>query len=116
MEVERAMGKSAVNVMSGICGMRTTIRASSEDMIGPVKLEMESECPHIQKLAAELTEVKAFEEIGFRGDGPKTLSLAARYCQHAACPVPSSIIKAIEVAAGLALPKDPEIHVEKVEN
>ncbi|MHB1443957.1 MAG: DUF6951 family protein [Candidatus Humimicrobiaceae bacterium] len=29
-----------------------------------------------------------------------------KYCKHAACPVPSGIIKAIEVACRLALPKD----------
>jgi hypothetical protein len=32
--------------------------------------------------------------------------MAAKHCQHASCPVPSGIIKAIEVASGLALPKD----------
>ena len=39
------------------------------------------------------------------------LRMAAQHCKHAACPVPSGIIKAIEVAAGLALPKDAHIEV-----
>jgi len=60
--------------------------------------------------------VHPFEEIAFRGEGPKTLLLAAKHCKHAACPVPSGIIKAIEVAAGLALPKDASIQVSKEED
>ena len=64
-------------------------------------------------VAGELTEVNPFEEISFRGEGPQTLRLAAKHCNHAACPVPSGIIKAIEVASGLALPRDAVIEVKK---
>jgi hypothetical protein len=67
-------------------------------------------------LAKELKVVNPEEEISFAGNGPKTLRMAAKHCKHAACPVPSGIIKAIEVASGLALPKDALIKViqEKV--
>lgn len=78
-----------------------------------MKLEIDTDCPHIQKLAEELTEVNPFDEIAFWGEGPKTLRLAVKHCQHAACPVPVGIIKAIEVASGLALPKDATIVVSK---
>ena len=99
--------------MSGICGMLTEVRATSVDPAGIVKLEFNTRCESIQKLSSELTEVNPFEEISFQGEGPKTLRLAAKHCQHAACPVPSGIIKAIEVASGLALPKDAVIEVKK---
>lgn len=107
--------KGIVKVMSGICGMLTEVRATSYDQTGTVKLEFNTRCEGIQKLAAELTEVNPFEEISFRGEGPKTLRMAAKHCRHAACPVPSGIIKAIEVASGLALPKDVVIEVKKEE-
>jgi hypothetical protein len=107
--------KGIVKVMSGICGMLTEVRATSDDRAGTVKLEFNTSCEGIQKLAGELTEVNPFEEISFRGEGPKTLRVAAKHCQHAACPVPSGIIKAIEVASGLALPKDAAIEVKKKE-
>jgi hypothetical protein len=42
--------------------------------------------------------------------------MAAKHCKHAACPVPSGIIKAVEVASGLALPKDASIQVSQEEN
>jgi len=72
-------------------------------------LSIESECEAVQSLAEELKEVQPFREISFRGEGPLTLKLAAKHCDHAACPVPVGIIKAVEVAARLALPADVSI-------
>ena len=41
------------------------------------------------------------------------LRRAAEHLVHPACPVPSGTIKAIEVAAGLALPRDAHIRPSK---
>jgi hypothetical protein len=78
-----------------------------------VKLSIESECQAIQDLAAELTEVDPFQEITFRGSGPRSLEMGAKHCYHTACPVPVGIIKAVEIEAGLALPKDAVIKLSK---
>ena len=99
--------------MSGICGMITEIRATSEDKSGMVNLEINTRCENIQKLASNLKAVNPLEEISFRGDGPKTLHMAAKHCKHTACPVPAGIIKAVEVASGLALPKNAVIEVSQ---
>ena len=107
--------RGIVKVVSGICGMITEIRATADERLATVKLDIDSGCENIQNLASELDVVKPFEEIAFRGEGPKTLRLAAAHCKHAACPVPSGIIKAVEVASGLALPKDAVIQVLKEE-
>jgi hypothetical protein len=64
-------------------------------------------------LAAQLTEVDALRESTFRGEGSVIHNLAARYLSHSSCPLPSGIIKAVEVAAGLALPKDAAIIISK---
>jgi len=93
--------------------MISEIRATSDDQAGSVRLEINTHCENIQKLAGEIKNVNPFEEISFQGQGPKTLRMAAKHCKHAACPVPSGIIKAIEVASGLALPKDAVIQVAK---
>ena len=103
--------RGIVNVVSGICGMITEIRATSEDQSGMVNLDINTRCEGIQKLAGELTVVNPEQEISYKGDGPKTLRMATRHCKHTACPVPSGIIKAIEVASGLALPADATITV-----
>jgi hypothetical protein len=100
-----------VNVMSGICGMITEIRASSGEKLGKVRVDIHSRCEGIQKLAQELKTVNPMEEISFKGKGPRTLRMAAKHCKHTSCPVPSGIIKAIEIASGLALPKNASIEV-----
>jgi hypothetical protein len=98
-------------ITSGICGFTATVQATQNGR--RVQLEIESECKAIQALAAELTEVDAFQEISFRGDGPRTLKAGARHCYHPACPVPVGIIKAVEVEAGLALPAEAHIELSK---
>ena len=97
-------------IFSGICGFTTTVEAIVEDS-SRVLLDIDSDCEAVQRLAEDLTEVDAFQEISFRGDGPLTMRLAARYLRHAACPVPAGIVKAVEIAAGLALPADVTIRL-----
>jgi hypothetical protein len=67
----------------------------------------------VKRLAEQLTEVDPYREISYRGEGPVTLRLAAKHLMHPACPVPSGILKAIEVESGLALPKDASIKPKK---
>jgi hypothetical protein len=99
------------DIVSGICGFTASVEAQTAGRRCTVTIR--SECDAIQRLAAELTEVNPFQEISFRGEGPTILRLGARHCYHPACPVPVGIIKAVEVASGLALPKDASIALEK---
>ena len=103
--------RGIVNVMSGICGMITEIRATLQDSSGMVHLDINTRCDGIKALAGELKVVDPKEEMSFDGVGPQTLRMAAKHCKHTACPVPSGIIKAIEVASGQELPKDAVIEV-----
>ncbi len=102
---------SKARIDAGICGEYATVVA---DLIEDyrVSLSIESSCKHIQKLAENLDEVDALHEISARRGVPETLAKGMEFCAHAACPVPVGIIKAIEVAAGLALPKDVQIKIE----
>lgn len=102
---------TTARIDAGICGFVTTVRTSSDGR--SMKVEIESDCEHIRKLGAVLTEVDPFREITFRGEGPLTLALAREHCAHAACPVPTGVLKAIEVEAGLALPRDVTISVTR---
>ena len=102
---------ASAEIESGICGFCTTVRTTAEGRT--VRVEFETECSYVEQLAEALTEVDPYKEISYRGEGPVTLRLAAEHLVHPACPVPSGIIKAIEVAAGLALPKDASIRPSK---
>ena len=97
-------------IFAGICGFNTTVDVK---MNGSCDISIDSECQSIQKLGASLKHVNPFEEISFRGEGPATLREATKHCAHAACPVPAGIIKAVEIAAGLALPADATIKLSK---
>ena len=102
---------ATAEIDSGICGFCTTVTTTTEGR--GVRVEFETTCEHVKKLAEKLTEVDPFREISYRGDGPVTFKLAAEHLVHPACPVPAGIIKAIEVEAGLALPKDASIKPQK---
>jgi hypothetical protein len=105
--------ESRSEISSGICGFTTTVDVSCTDY--KCAIAITSDCPNVQKLAAELTDADAFAEISYRGGRPRSQELGEQYLQHTACPVPSGIIKAIEVAAELAFPKDATIQVARVE-
>jgi len=60
-----------------------------------------------------LVEINALDEIAQKAPSTKTYTVAAKYCPHCSCVVPAGIIKTVEVAAGLALPKDVITKMEK---
>ncbi len=100
-------------IFAGACGYHTTVIARMEDK--KCTLTVQSDCKAIQRLGEALPEVNPYQEYTFRREGPLTLKMAQQYCSHTACPVPSGILKAIEVEAGLNLPVDPTIHISKGE-
>ena len=100
------------DVQAGICGFRTQVTASAEGSYS-VSFDMITDCETVAALAAGLAEhgpFNALEEID-----PRTPSgLLAVVGTHlkgccAGCAVPVGLFKAMQVAAGLALPKDVEI-------
>jgi len=103
---------SIVIVDSGICGFGAKIRAESEDGQS-CRLFIESDCDAIKGMAGDLAEVDGFQAaFGNFPENPVYAAAAAHY-KHAACPVPAAVIKAVEVACGLALPRDVAMRIEK---
>jgi hypothetical protein len=96
-------------ITSGICGFVTRVESHREG--DRCVLSFETECPNVKRLAEELRSVDPWGEITYRRGRPVTLTLSEKYLQHPACPVPSGIIKAIEVACELALPRAAHIEV-----
>ena len=101
-----------VKINPGICGLNSTIKVESDEMQN-VSVCIKSECESIQAMEVGLKEIDGYEEC-FSKFGDSTVYQQAKlHCRHPACPVPSAIIKGIEVACGLALPKDVEIEISK---
>jgi hypothetical protein len=86
-------------VRAGVCGFRTSIVAASEDA-QHVHLE-------IKLLASDFPLIDGYQEIsdGFEGAIFQRVRNTLRGC-CSGCIVPSGIFKAMQVAAGLALPVD----------
>ena len=98
-------------VMAGNCGFNTQVEASMNGRV--CDLLITSECKAIQRMAEELTQADPYQEISFNRSMPLIHEAGIKYCTHAACPVPVSIIKAVEIEAGLALPTDVTIKLSK---
>jgi hypothetical protein len=98
---------TTVEVDAGVCGLKTRLRATpAED--GMVVVEGKSSCPRVQEYLAQLKMVEIASALG-RCCLEKVFEPAARVGLHPACLVPVGVIKAAEVAAGLALPREASI-------
>jgi hypothetical protein len=99
-----------VEIFGGVCGFTTIIRASLEQK-RMVQLKVESECPNWQKVQGQLKRVDAYKELFGKLHEGEVYRLSSPFIPHPACLVPAGIMKAVEVAAGLALPRDGFIRV-----
>jgi len=108
--------KAIVDIDAGVCGFRTLAKVSSEDSQHAV-FEVTSDCENIRHLAAALKHrepVDAYQEISPAGQSMlmQTVRSTLTGC-CAGCAVPAGLFKAMQVAAGLALPKDISVRLTK---
>ncbi|KNZ41840.1 DUF6951 family protein [Acetobacterium bakii] len=99
-------------IFGGVCGFTTVVTAEKSGR-GNILLDIASGCPAFKDLGDDLKEVDgmvcAFSKVG---EGP-IYDACRIHCKHGACPVPMGIVKAVEVAAGLALPRDATVILSK---
>jgi hypothetical protein len=99
-----------VTVEAGICGFTSTIEVSKLSA-KRVRVDITSECEMVSKLGEQLHDVELRDALKLP-ENPLLCKGAHRYIHHVACPVPTAILKAIEVEVGLALAKDVVIHFD----
>jgi hypothetical protein len=100
-----------VTVDAGICGFTAVIKATKTSK-NKVRVTILCPCEMIKNLNGDLTEEIGREAL-IRIIDSEIYRLASKHIKHTACPVPSAILKAIEVELGLALPGNVKIKVEK---
>ena len=100
-------------VRAGVCGFSTSITATSGDS-QHVDFRIESDCENIRLLARDFPTVDGYREIsdGFEGLIHRRVRQTLRGC-CSGCIVPSGLFKAMQVAAGLALPVAAAIQLER---
>ena len=92
-----------VNVNPGICGFKCVISAHKQK--SAVSFEIRSECEQIKTLASYLGEMQMKDFFLPAVRSPVFTGAEKAKC-HLACPIPWALVKAAEVALGLALPRD----------
>ncbi len=103
---------ATIKVDPGICGLMTELTVTAEDGMNAV-FGVKTDCPHIKKLVDAVPTVNGYEEV-FAKYGDGRIAMAAKeYCSHGACPVPTGMLKGVEIVCSLALQKDVQIQIEK---
>jgi len=107
------MSQVRATVQAGICGFLTELIARADDE-QQVQFTIASPCANIQGLAAVLpAQIDAYAELGMRLDGEiGDAARASRLCSG--CIVPAALLKALQVASGLALPANASIALERL--
>lgn len=101
-----------IQIEPGICGFRTIIQAGR---VGDhqIRIDVKSDCSQVTELGKRLKDMEMRDVL----EGPihqNPVYEAAGLCRvHPSCPVPCGVIKAAEVAFGLALEKDVKIEFRK---
>jgi len=103
--------KASAKVDAGICGFKAKITAESEDGRN-VELRIGSDCDTIKELAQLIRARNPFN--AYQDLTPITESVVLSICRPIlqkkgcceACVVPVAMLKAMQMAANLALPKD----------
>jgi hypothetical protein len=96
-----------IQIQPGACGMPVTVEVKKKDK-KTFSVTITSECKMAEKLGAEIPELTLMDAFKRVLDNP-VYTKGATCLKHVACPVPSGILKALEVEAGLAVPKDVSI-------
>jgi len=99
-----------VIVKAGICGFTTTIEVTTTNK-RRLSVKINSDCDLVNSLGKAIKELEQWEALKPKEQSMVYLS-ASKCSLHSGCLVPCAIIKATEVAAGLALPQDASIHFD----
>ena len=106
------MGEVVVEVNSGICGFDCRVSAKQVEK-RTIKISITgSGCTMIQEITTILDDI-TMQDLFVPLTKSKIFIAAENVGCHLACPVPTAIAKAAEVALELALPKDVVIKIEK---
>lgn len=95
---------TTVIVNSGACGFSTKITVE-KNKDGKMTVVLETDCEMVRKMQEDIAALDRFTPLSGFQNNPVYIS-AGRHLKHVACPVPSAILKALEVEAGLNVAKD----------
>ena len=95
---------TTVRVNPGVCGFTAVVKIEKDEGRA-FSVTIESECEMVTKLGRELAVLDFMDAFRSIADNP-VYRKGSVCLKHVSCPVPAGILKALEVEAGLALPRD----------
>jgi len=102
---------TTVIVNAGACGYSITITAN-KNKDNTIVIALDTECAMVKQMLEDIAVLDRFAPLtGFQNN--PVYQSAAKRLKHVACPVPSGILKALEVEAGLNVMKDATITFDK---
>lgn len=100
-----------VEIKPGVCGFVVNVTVE-QDKERNFHIVVETECEMVQRIAAEIAQLEFRAPFTAILHNPVYRS-ASKHLKHVACPVPAGILKAIEVEAGVCLPRPVTITFKK---
>ncbi len=97
-------------VNPGVCQFETTICATYDGE--EVELEVCSGCECINELTERINSLDPFTCLSMPYEENDLYRKAGELLKHSTCPIPMAILKCVEAASGLALPRDVELRFE----
>jgi len=92
-----------VQVNPGVCGFTVIVRVE-RDRDRNIHISLDTECEMVKKMAEEISFLEFRAPFSAILHNP-VYRVASKNLKHPACPVPSGILKAIEVEMGACLPR-----------
>ena len=96
-----------VEVKSGACGFSVLITAE-KGKDKKIHISLETECEMVRQMLCDISTLDIMTLFSGWLSNPVYKS-ASKRLKHVSCPVPGGILKAVEVEAGLAVPKEVSI-------
>ncbi len=91
-----------MSVDPGVCRFKTKITTTYDD--GTVRFDIITDCPHVKKVPGELgDQLNPFDALKMPFAENPVYVACGKVLAHSACPIPSAMIKTVEVVSGLGL-------------
>ncbi len=86
-------------VKAGWCGHEVVIDADRKDSTTMI-FNLETSCPYTKEMNKHFKEINIAEELSSRISETQTYKMASQFIPCVGCPVPSAILKSVEVLSG----------------
>lgn len=97
---------------AGACGFKVVVKATKTGH-RRYRVDLVSPCEMVKNLNKELKSMEFGPEVFSNMLESEIYRLCSKHLKHVSCPLPSAILKTIEVDDGLAVAKNAYIKVEK---